>query len=116
MEKFREIWRYIDRNWPATMSIVLPVPMGNKLTTYIESEADIPLIDIEKYKVILDEQKEKVEEQAILAVQARANEAVPGFAPGEVPYTDDFKCRTCGKQLKNVTGAIAHCRIAHGQK
>jgi hypothetical protein len=114
MEKFREIWRYIDRNWPATMTLVLPVPFGNKQSVYIENENDIPLIDILKYKVILDEQKEKVEAQEAVKLEELAKEPpAPGSAPGELPYTSDFKCRTCGKQLSGLTGAVAHCRLAH---
>ena len=97
------------------MSSIIIVPLGNKTTVYIDNENDIPFIDLEKFKPLLDKQKEEIAQVESVEINKIQNEATPGFAPGEKPYTDDLKCKICNKQFKDIRGAVAHCRIVHQQ-
>lgn len=52
-EKFRQIWRYVEMNYPSTKIIPSPVIMGNKRELTIEEE-QIPFIDLRPEEKKLD--------------------------------------------------------------
>ena len=113
MEKFRIIWRYVDKNFPATISVPLPVPVGAKNVVYIENETDIPIIDLEKYQTIVAEAQPEM--LTNINNTPEINEAISALAPTERPFTDDFKCKLCGKQYDDIKKVRMHCFAAHGR-
>lgn len=52
-ERWRQIWRYVERNYPANKIVPMPIAIGNKRELTIEEE-NCPLIDLRTEEKKLD--------------------------------------------------------------
>jgi len=88
MEKFREIWRYVDRNFPSNKTMPMPKVVGNKIQWLVE-ESEVPFIDLSEQEV-----PDKVEPAPEVRVEKKE--------------VKSYICEICDKEWDNKNSLRIH--------
>lgn len=97
-QKFRDIWRYVDKHFPSNKTLPMPQLVGNKLQWLIE-QSEVPFIDISE-RVADDTPDTKA-----------------SATPKEEPKVKIYACEICDdKEYDNKLALRMHKLHAHERK